>query len=203
MPQLAGQSPFQRVAGTCRLGSYDLCMRWSQALRLSGDIHMILKPRKRFFIHSGIQGALVVRLMVQWSLFVIMTCAVSVTLQVMLDPLAPNEVRLQQLRISVGSFILVSLCLVPVFVRDAIHFSHRFVGPILRLQSEMRKVDVVAELRPFQLREKDYWQEMAEDYNDFVGRLKEAERKAEFERSAAVLADKLTTHDAPTEEHAS
>lgn len=164
---------------------------------------MILKPRKRYFIHSGIQGALVVRLMVQWGLFVAMTCAVSLVLQVMLDPLAPNEVRLQQLRISIGSFILVSLCLVPVFVRDAIRFSHRFVGPILRLQSEMRKVDVVAELRPFQLRERDYWQDMAEDYNDFIGRLKEAERKAEFERSAAVLADKLAASEDQTQEHAS
>jgi len=153
---------------------------------------MILKPRKRFFIHRGIQGALVVRLMVQWAMFVGMTCAVTLALQVMLDPLAPNEARLQQLRVSIGSFILVSLCLVPVFVRDAIRFSHRFVGPILRLQSELRKVDVVGELRTFNLRDKDYWQDMAEDYNDFVGRLKEAERKAEFERSAAVLAGKLS-----------
>lgn len=162
---------------------------------------MILKPRKRFFVHRGIQGALVLRLMVQWAMFVGMTCAVTLALQVMLDPLAPNEARLQQLRISLGSFLLVSLCLVPVFVRDAIRFSHRFVGPILRLQSELRKVDVVGELRTFNLREKDYWQDMAEDYNDFVGRLQEAERKAEFERSAAVLAGKLANETAE-EEHA-
>lgn len=162
---------------------------------------MILKPRKRFFVHRGIQGALVLRLMVQWAMFVGMTCAVTLALQVMLDPLAPNEARLQQLRISLGSFLLVSLCLVPVFVRDAIRFSHRFVGPILRLQSELRKVDVVGELRTFNLREKDYWQDMAEDYNDFVGRLQEAERKAEFERSAAVLAGKLV-NDTAEEEHA-
>ena len=149
---------------------------------------MILKPRKRFFVHSGIQGALVLRLMAQWGLFVCATCAVSLALQVLLDPLAPNVERMQQLRISLGSFLLVSLGLVPIFVRDAIRFSHRFVGPILRLQSELRKVDNVGELRNFNLRDKDFWQDMAEDYNDFVDRLKASERQAEFERSAAMLA---------------
>lgn len=152
---------------------------------------MILKPRRRFFIHRGIQGALVLRMMVQWALFVGMTCVVSLVLQTLLDPLAPNAERLQQLRVSLGSFLLVSLCLVPVFLRDAIRFSHRFVGPIVRLQSEMRKVDVVGELRPFKLRENDYWQDVADDYNELAERLKEAERKAELERSAAVQAERL------------
>jgi nitrogen fixation/metabolism regulation signal transduction histidine kinase len=107
---------------------------------------------------------------------------------VLLDPLAPAEQRMSQLRVSVGAFILVSLCLLPIFVRDAIRFSHRFVGPIIRLQSEMRKVDEVKELRTFKLRDKDFWQDLAGDYNDFVERLKNCERAAELERSAGMIA---------------
>lgn len=163
----------------------------------------MLKPRRRFFIHTGIQGALVVRLLVQWALFVGMTCGVSVVLQLLLDPLASAEDRSRQLFISVGPFVLVSLCLLPAIARDAVRFSHRFVGPIIRLQSEIRKVDIVAELRPFKLREKDYWHDLSEDYNDFVERLKDSQRKAEIERSAAVIADKLATGDIEAEEAAS
>jgi hypothetical protein len=150
---------------------------------------MILRPRKRFFIHSGIQGALMVRLLVQWGLFVGMTCIVSLALQWLLDPLAPAEERMLQLRISLGSFVLVSLCLLPIFIKDAVFFSHRFVGPVIRLQSEMRKVDEVCELRTFKLRARDYWQDLAEDYNGLVERLQSSVREAEIDRSAAMAGD--------------
>jgi hypothetical protein len=150
---------------------------------------MILRPRKRFFIHSGIQGALMLRLLVQWGLFVGMTCIVSLALQWLLDPLAPAEERMLQLRISLGSFVLVSLCLLPIFIKDAVMFSHRFVGPVIRLQSEMRKVDEVSELRTFKLRTRDYWQVLAEDYNGLVERLQSSVREAEIDRSAAMSGD--------------
>jgi hypothetical protein len=148
---------------------------------------MILRPRKRFFIHTGIQGAMVLRLLGQWGAFVAMTCIVSLTLQWLLDPLAPWDERMLQLRISLGSFVLVSLCLLPIFVKDAVFFSHRFVGPVIRLQSEMRKVDEVGELRTFKLRDRDFWKDLAEDYNGFVERLQSSQREAEIDRSAAMV----------------
>jgi len=146
----------------------------------------MLKTRKRYFIHPGIQGAVAVRLIAQWALFVGATCVVSLGLQLLLEPLASWPDRLAQLRTSVGAFAIVSLCLVPILVRDAIRFSHRVVGPIVRLQSELRKADEVTELRPVKLRQNDFWQDLADDYNDFVERLQASQREAEFQRSAAM-----------------
>lgn len=146
------------------------------------------QKRKRVFIHYGIQGALVVRLLAQWGLFVVATCAVSAGLQYLLDPLQPAAERMAQLRVSVGAFILVSLCLLPVFLRDAVRFSHRFVGPIMRLQAHLRQVQRVEDFAPIALRERDFWHDVAADYNAMADRLRQSSSAAGGASSAPSLA---------------
>ena len=126
--------------------------------------------RGRKYIDKPIQGTLLRRLIAHWVIFVIAFCAVSATLQILLDPLQPIGEKLAECRNNFATFVVVSLVLVPIFVYDSIKLSHRFVGPMVRFRSAVRELADGENPRPVTLRAGDFWQEFATDFNRMMTR---------------------------------
>ena len=110
--------------------------------------------RKSRFVHMGIQGALVVRLIAQCVAFAVLMSLLSLWLQYAFNPLQDDAHWRQQVNITLASCVLVSVCLLPIFIRDSPKFSHRFTGPILRFHNEVRKVGLEA-TQPIKLRSEE------------------------------------------------
>lgn len=125
--------------------------------------------RKSRFVHMGIQGALVARLIAQFVAFATLMSLMSLWMHFAFNPLQNAEQWQQQVNITLASSLLVAVCLLPIFIRDSLKFSHRFTGPILRLHNQVRKVGL-EHAEPIKLRSEDFWQDLAVDFNQMMER---------------------------------
>jgi hypothetical protein len=127
--------------------------------------------RTKHFIDSSVQGSLARRIIFHWLVFLMMAFIVSFILQVMTDPFRPITAHLAGLWQTQGPFLLVTIFLLPVFVMDTIKLSHRFAGPIYSLRRAIREVAAGKPARKLKFRRRDFWQDLAADYNAMLVRL--------------------------------
>ncbi len=138
--------------------------------------------RKTTFIDPQVQGSLVRRLLYHWVLFFVLTSFVAFVLQVLSNPFQPFAAHAQQLWWTQGPFFLAALFLLPVFIFDTIKLSHRFVGPVNRLRTTIRSI---AEGNPptrVKFRDFDFWQGLADDFNDMVDHLRKDQKSQDQEK---------------------
>ena len=130
------------------------------------------KPRRtKHFIDSNVQGALARRILFHWVAFMAVAFLVSFILQVLANPFRPISAHLQDMWYTHGPFLLVMVFLLPVFIVDSIKLSHRFAGPIFALRRAIREVAAGAAPRRLKFRRRDFWQDLAADYNAMLARL--------------------------------
>jgi nitrogen fixation/metabolism regulation signal transduction histidine kinase len=132
---------------------------------------MAIPRRKKHFIDSNVQGALARRIIFHWLVFMLVTAVVSFILQVLTNPFQPLSAHLRDLWFAQGPFLLVMAFLLPVFVLDTIKLSNRFAGPIFSLRRAIRQVAQGEKPRKLKFRRRDFWQDLAEDYNAMLSRL--------------------------------
>jgi hypothetical protein len=84
----------------------------------------------------------------------------------------PWEQFLRMLRdyLPVGVCLLV---LVPIMAWDAIHFTHRLVGPLVRFRRAMQAIAEGDPVRTIQLRQGDYLTDLRDDFNQMLAALQE------------------------------
>jgi nitrogen fixation/metabolism regulation signal transduction histidine kinase len=108
---------------------------------------------------------------------------------VLTNPFQPLEEHARNSWWSHGPFLLVSVFLLPVFVMDTIKLSNRFAGPVYSLRRAMREVVQGKPPRRLRFRKRDFWHDLADDYNALLVRLdllKEEEKMiADHEQVAA------------------
>ena len=100
-----------------------------------------------------------------------MAFLVSFILQVLSNPFRPVSAHVNDLWFTHGPFLLVMLFLLPVFVMDTVKLSHRFAGPICSLRRAIREVAAGETPRRLKFRRKDFWKDLADDYNAMLARL--------------------------------
>ena len=143
------------------------------------------KPRRtKHFIDSCVQGALARRIIVHWLVFLAVGSLVAFILQVLSNPFRPLAAHVQDMWWTHGPFLLVLVFLLPVFVVDTIKLSHRFAGPIYSLRRAMREIAQGKKPRRLKFRKRDFWHDLADDYNAMLVKLdlleeNEAEQPAE------------------------
>lgn len=86
-----------------------------------------------------------------------------------------------------GPLVLTSLVLVPLIMFDVVAISNRFVGPLFRMRRSMRALAAGQEVEPIYFREKDFWQDVAQEFNLVLGRFEEM--KQELAETKKKLAD--------------
>jgi hypothetical protein len=152
---------------------------------------MAFPRRKKQFIASSVQGALTRRILYHWLTFMLVTCLVSFILQVLANPFEPLAAHFENLWWAQGPFLLVMVFLLPVFVFDTIKISHRFAGPIFSLRRAIREVADGQPARRLQFRRRDFWRELADDYNTMLARLGAVDdQKTSAEKMEELIASK-------------
>lgn len=130
------------------------------------------QPRRtKHFIDSSVQGSLTRRIIFHWLAFLALAFVVSFILQVLTNPFQPLLGHVRDLWWTQGPFLLVMVFLLPVFIVDTIKLSHRFAGPIFSLRRAIREVAAGNPPRKLKFRRRDFWQDLAQDYNAMLVRL--------------------------------
>lgn len=132
---------------------------------------MSVPERKKTFVDSQVQGALVRRLILHWLAFFATASIVTFMLHVLSNPLVPLKTHIEELWWTQGPFLVVMVFLLPMFVFDTIKLSHRFAGPIYRLRQTIRKIADGGTVPKLKFRDFDFWQGLAEDFNNMIDRL--------------------------------
>lgn len=127
--------------------------------------------RKKTYVDPNVQGSLTRRLIFHWLGFLAVSSFVAFCLQVFSNPLQSVSQHVENLWWTHGPFLLVMVFLLPVFVLDTIRISHRFAGPIYRLRQTIRSIADGKPTKRLKFRDFDFWQGLAEDFNQMVDRL--------------------------------
>ena len=137
--------------------------------------------RSKVLVQKAIQGNLAIRCTLYWFfclctifLFVAVASAFS-------GDLKPAGQLFGDIWKQYSVAVLASVFLLPFVVWDVIKFSHRVVGPLIRLEAEMRKFAEGGPGRPVRFRDDDYWHGLAEQYNKIVvcrGQVKTADEES-------------------------
>jgi hypothetical protein len=85
-------------------------------------------------------------------------------------PIDPAAQFVDTLRSNAHVFVLL-LVLVPVMAWDTIRFSHKLVGPLVRIRRTMQAIADGQPVRPIKLREGDYPTELRDDFNKMLEEL--------------------------------
>ena len=91
---------------------------------------------------------------------------------------------------------LATLALVAFFfIRDAIHYMHRIVGPIVRFRKAIQAIKDGQDVELMRLREGDYLQELKDEFNEMLAVLEQ--RGAVRIQTAEEAAKAASEHAAP------
>ncbi|MCI0335238.1 MAG: hypothetical protein L0228_18670 [Planctomycetes bacterium] len=130
------------------------------------------KPRRtKHFVDTHVQGSLARRIILHWLIFLAVAALVAFLLQVLSNPFRPLTAHAQDMWWTHGPFLLVLTFLLPVFVVDTIKLSHRFAGPIHNLRRALHGIVSGEKPRKLKFRKRDFWHELADDYNAMLAKL--------------------------------
>jgi hypothetical protein len=141
------------------------------------------KPRK-LWIHTGIQSQLILRVIAYWALFMLCFCAVFLLMQHCYELTQALEGQAEStdapVSWTIGCMILVSLSLLPILVYDALNFSRKVIGPIIKVQHLVRQRQI-DQLSDIQLRKHDYWQDFAAELKAVIQEAQAPKPTTEFQ----------------------
>jgi hypothetical protein len=127
------------------------------------------EQRKRQFIDSRVQGALVIQVLRQWLLFFLATFVLLLGIELMFGEQSWTlGEHLGALWERCGVLYLAILVMLPAFLRDTVKLSHRFVGPVIRVRNELNRLADGHVVEPIRLRKRDYWQDLADAANRLI-----------------------------------
>lgn len=140
---------------------------------------MQLITRRRLFVDRQVQGALLYRIAIYWCFSVLAICLITLCVQAIAHP---NQRFLDYFAftdffVQYGPIILTSLVLVPLVMFDVVATSNRFVGPLFRMRRSMRELAAGEPVEPIHFREKDFWKDVATEFNLVLARVQELEKE--------------------------
>lgn len=122
--------------------------------------------RKKNFVDSSVQGALLRRIVIHWLAFFVVTAMAVIMLQALLGD--ATMTLGERIKMQCSEFTLIGIvlfCLFPVFLLDTIRFSNRFVGPIGRLRRHLKQLGTDQNTEHCKFRGDDFWSEAATEFN--------------------------------------
>ena len=133
--------------------------------------------RIRKFVDGKLQGALLLRV-----LLYSFCCLTVVTVMILTWRIAfsgPARVfykHFDDLWFQYGPVMIALLLLLPLIMIDVVRFSHRFVGPMLRMRRAMKDLAEGRTVEPIRFRKNDFWHEAADHFNLLIRRVQEQEK---------------------------
>ncbi|TWT48320.1 hypothetical protein [Botrimarina hoheduenensis] len=127
--------------------------------------------RNKQFIDSEVQGALARRMAIHWLMYALMAALLLIGIRWLVNPNTPLVDHLNEAWRSYGPVFIILLSMAPLFIYDAMKLSNRFTGPVLRLRRGLNELASGKAAEEIKLREEDFWQDIAEDFNRVAVRL--------------------------------
>jgi HAMP domain-containing protein len=126
-----------------------------------------LTPRKRYYIDSQLQGALLMRTVGYWCFCVLATGMVLLLWQVATGPYRPflSYFSLHEIVQRHSAVVVASIVLLPILLLDVLMTTNRFAGPLYRLRRSMRALAAGEHVQPVEFRDGDFWHEVADEFN--------------------------------------
>jgi hypothetical protein len=156
--------------------------------------------RSRLFIDREVQGAILIRMFMHWLLLMFGTLAFLGCLEILINGSdGPPSTQLWNVWERHRWFFIAPFLLLPAFVNDMIKLSHRFVGPVARVHTELRRLAEGKPANPIKLRKNDYWKDLAADFNAALDKINCNERAATLAQIAKDPNRQSEHQDAETE----
>jgi hypothetical protein len=126
---------------------------------------MNYRLRKRLFVDSKVQGALLVRSAVYWLGCIAVMSVMLICWEVFASTGSIREVQFDQIWYRYAPALAMSLLILPFVLFDVVRISNRMVGPVYRMRNYMRQLAEGQRVAPLQFRQDDFWKEMADEFN--------------------------------------
>ncbi len=134
--------------------------------------------RLRKFVDGPLQGALLLRVLLYASCCLTVVTVMILTWRIAVSgPARVFYTHFDDLWFQYGPVVIALLLLLPLIMIDVVRFSHRFVGPMLRMRAEMRALAEGKPVEPIRFRKNDYWHEAAEHFNLLLQRIHDQEEQ--------------------------
>lgn len=129
------------------------------------------KFRRQQFVNPKLQGAFLLQLLLHWGLFLTAAVVMLTVWQVLSGPLRPVREHMAIMWERFQPVGVVLVLLMPAFLLDSIKLSHRVAGPMVRLRREFQNLAAGKFVAPVRFRDKDFFHEVADDFNKAVARI--------------------------------
>jgi hypothetical protein len=130
------------------------------------------EKRRRYFVDRSVQGDILLRIVLYWVLFLFTAGSMLCFIELLIVP--PDE-ALNNLLFRHSPTLVAVLILTPIFLLDLCKLTHRFTGPMVRLRRAMNDLAEGRDVAPLHFRDRDYWQDLAENFNRVAERVQSAE----------------------------
>jgi len=156
------------------------------------------RKRRVYFVDKKVQGALLIRAARYWLLSVTVVGTLTVLGWMFVSPGMGVLIQLrEQLPFLLGGLFValaVSMIVLPVILYDLARLTNRFAGPMLRLRRAMQQAAAGEQVEAVHFRDHDYWQELADAFNELNERL-QSQEKANRQTEAEPLAELAVAHE--------
>lgn len=122
-------------------------------------------------VDHEVQSSLARRLVLHWVLFML-AIMVGALMWVRLIE-APTATWAEVLRIGfwhLTPVVVISIAIVPMFIKDAIGLSNRFAGPIIRVRRALADYADGKSTEPVEFRHGDFWKSLAHEVNRAISK---------------------------------
>jgi hypothetical protein len=138
--------------------------------------------RKKLFVDSKVQGALIARVVVYWILCLITIALMLLCWDIVTGPARMFYTHFDDMWFFYGPAAVASLLLLPLVIVDVIRISNRFVGPLLRLRRSMRALARGEDVEPIEFRGNDFWHDFADEFNAVRARIRQLSAEVESKK---------------------
>jgi nitrate/nitrite-specific signal transduction histidine kinase len=132
------------------------------------------------YVDKEIQGGLVWMAARYWAVSLAVIGMLTVIGWVFVAPgvaqLVDSPERLRSLLACLVVALVAAAALLPIVLLDMVKYSHRFVGPMVRLRESMQRAAAGEPVDPIRFRDADYWQELADAFNAMQARIERLEQ---------------------------
>jgi hypothetical protein len=155
-----------------------------------------LFQRKKMFVDARVQGVMLRRLVIYWLFGLLAISQILLCWHIITGPPTPffDQFRFDLLWSEHAPVVIASLILLPIFLIDTVVLTNRFCGPLYRLRGAMRALAAGERIEPLKFRDKDFWREVADEFNLLAVHVEQLKRQVAL-ASAAQKAAAKEHHD--------
>ena len=142
------------------------------------------KVRRKLFVDTQVQGALLARAVLYWLFCVVAVCLIYLCWQIISSGPRPFWASVVESWNALSPVLLALLFVLPLIAWDSVRLSNRFAGPMFRLRRYMVQLSRGEPVPKVFFRPGDYWQDFDQAFNDVAERMEMLEQQAQQSSSA-------------------